>query len=178
MFGPLGLIYGLLVPIYLVAQLGNGGERARGRRRTEAPPVPTVVGRRSFAGNELRSTILKSEGMGRERNVARFRSGDSGHGRGAGRWSAPSSHSRGHGSSWGGFAWALRGKGSARSMLSRVWGCSPCKESDQYGLVEEIDGEALFSLKNRGGEIGAGGRQAGRFSELGMVAESSLGCLL
>jgi len=26
--GPLGLIYGLLVPVYLVAQLGNGGEGA------------------------------------------------------------------------------------------------------------------------------------------------------
>ena len=101
LLGPLGLVHGLLVPVYFLAQPGNGGDRARGRRRTEAPPVSTVDAHRSSAGIKLQSTISKSEGLGRERVLAGFRSGDSRHGRGAGRWSAPSSHSYGHGSTWG-----------------------------------------------------------------------------
>ena len=44
------------------------GYRERGRRRSQAaPPALRVAARRSFVGIELRSTVSKSEGMGRER---------------------------------------------------------------------------------------------------------------
>ena len=118
LLGPLALAHGPLVPVYFVAQLGNGGEGARGRRRTEAPPARTVAARRSFARIELQSTVSKSEGMGRERRVTGFRSGDSGHGRGAGRWSTPSSQGHGHGSSWG----ALLEQGGGRARLGACTG--------------------------------------------------------
>jgi len=49
--GPLGPADGLLVFVYFAAQPGNGWKRAQ--RRTEAPPAPTVVARRSVAGIEL-----------------------------------------------------------------------------------------------------------------------------
>src|SRR6185312_15923831 len=49
------------------------GYREGGRRRSQAaPPALRVAARRSFVGIELRSTVYKSEGMGRERRVRGF----------------------------------------------------------------------------------------------------------
>ena len=44
-----------------------------------------------------------------------------------------------------------RGKAVGWGWRRMVWRCSPRRESDQDGLGEEIDGVALFSMKNRGG---------------------------
>ena len=74
---------------------------------------PTVAAHRNFAGIELRPTVFKSDGMGRERKVRGFHSYDSGKGKASGRGSAPSSHGCGHGSSWG--AWLRQGEGGARA---------------------------------------------------------------
>jgi hypothetical protein len=42
-----------------------------------------------------------------------------------------------------------RGKAVGWGWWRRVGRCSPRNESDQDGLGEEIDGVALFSVKNR-----------------------------
>ena len=91
------------------------GKEDRGgvRRPAAAPPALTVAARRSVAGIELRPTVFKSEGMGRERKVRGFHSYDSGKGKASGRGSAPSSHGCGHGSSWG--AWLRQGEGGVQA---------------------------------------------------------------
>ena len=54
-------------------------------QESPAPPALTVAARRSVAGIELRPTVFKSEGMGRERKVRGFHSYDSGKGKASGR---------------------------------------------------------------------------------------------
>ena len=81
----------------------------------------------------------------------------------------------------GSSARATRGLGAAWVRKRRVWGCSPSKQSSCDGLAEEIDESALLLGKNRGGGIRARRKTSGVvrwFGELGMVAESSLRCLL
>ena len=96
------------------------GKEDRGgvRRPAAAPPALTVAPRRSVAGIELRPTVFKSEGMGRERKVRGFHSYDSGKGKASGRGSAPSSHGHGHVSSWG----ALLERGGGRARLGTCTG--------------------------------------------------------
>ena len=48
------------------------GKQGAGRPSTVAPPAPTVAARRSSTKIELRSTVSKSEGMGRESRVRGF----------------------------------------------------------------------------------------------------------
>ena len=43
-----------------------------------------------------------------------------------------------------------RGKAVGWGWRRMVWRCSPGREVDQDGLGEEIDGVALFLVKNRG----------------------------
>jgi len=107
-----------------------------------------VEPRRSFAGIELRSTVFKSEGTGRERKR---------------RSSVPATPGMGEGLG-GGRPWMAtvvaleargnllvegRGKAVGWGWRRMVWRCSPRRESDQDGLGEEIDGVALFSVENR-----------------------------
>jgi len=59
--------------------------------------------------------------------------------------------------------------------------CSPQEELNRDGPGEEIDGEVCSWGKNRGGGIRARRKTSGVvrwFGEHGMVAESSLRCLL
>jgi len=101
-----------------------------------------VAARRSFAGIELQSTASKSEGTGRERKMRGFRSGDSGHGRRAGRRPAMDGHGGGSGRSWG----ACWRKGEGRPWVGACEGrWSPREKSDQDGLGEEIDDALFFS---------------------------------
>ena len=103
-----------------------------------------VAARRSFAGIELQSTASKSDGTGRERKMRGFRSGDSGHGRRAGRRPAMDGHGGSSGSSWGlaggnrtKMAWARRS-----TML-----CSSARGGRRVRSMAAVHGDELRMVR-------------------------------